>query len=928
MLLPYAWPLLLSLGELVQGHRTHQLDSLPDFVWTWDEDTTPFTRIEEVKDALTSINRVSLLTRYSASSVQREVPRQSGEVSTHTGNHELNKRCVGYVCIFFYSPELIMNDIKKDLEGFRKKLLPGLAIQSPTLVTLGIRALAAALWFGIFFRFIYVSDRHHHLPDIEGEDSGLANVSDPHADMVLVFHNPAVETWEGENEISISSLRQLLSITDLRDNSNNWYKNLHQLIEPKSDSESPRSGISNLSGQRPSLKQARTALLQDLFDWFHQSGFTVKTFHTGDEQSLCMCASLLRQDATVHYMDKESFQVQLSMNIVNRLDVRLPHEEPAMLPYVHYDKRVERRLHAAGCLSQPDPLELYRSYDGDVGRVPPSLLCSADRIKIIYNEVIDHLDLHVAKSESLLLDWYPVHNFTKLHWLGGHWNDWRHIRNCSFKQPIHTIYEIFGSRISFAFAFQGLYSKAILALVPLAVFYELGMLGTSRAFPGYSLMLVMWARIAWNIWQREQDYLIKSWYLDSETEAHRLPRHGFMGTLGPSAIYNNMSELQYPAWKLYIRTALSYTCTGLCCFLAALAFLLPRRFAEVNLIMSIMLSLQINASNALFGWIAEKLTEFENHRWESTHYSSFMCKEIAFHFVNDYFPFVWLATQLAFPLLDSNVTTEAVTQGLVLLRHELSMTLTVLSIGHIFSLVFAVLSVRLRLWNKGYIKAHDSSTFLEKQSFREEYDYKRQCWCMLQPVVSLGHVMLFGTVAPIAVPLCLLVFLISRYTSVIHITTYSKRPLPYLGIGIGPWQSALKGLMHFGVFITGSLLTVFGDAFVGTPLITKTVGLILFSLSTIIIWGIVDAIVPPNESSSDVLTTLRNHVKKAVRHVGMKREELSFQDTLSEQVDVKHKQQSQVIRSGRWHDLPQLPGAKPLSAQSVPVSAHSPRQGH
>jgi len=142
-------------------------------------------------------------------------------------------------------------------------------------------------------------------------------------------------------------------------------------------------------------------------------------------------------------------------------------------------------------------------------------------------------------------------------------------------------------------------------------------------------------------------------------------------------------------------------------------------------------------------------------------------------------------------------------------------------------------------------------------------------WAMLHPVISLGHLLMFGVAAPIVVPLCFFVFVMSRSSTAFLLTTDVKRPFPRDSVGIGGWQGAIDVLMKMGVLTTGCLLVFFGASFQGTPLLTRSWGLLLFISTTFAIWSIVDICCPPSDGVAELMAERRKRVERALMHVGM-----------------------------------------------------------
>merc|ERR1719487_2655957 len=117
-----------------------------------------------------------------------------------------------------------------------------------------------------------------------------------------------------------------------------------------------------------------------------------------------------------------------------------------------------------------------------------------------------------------------------------------------------------------------------------------------------------------------------------------------------------------------------------------------------------------------------------------------------------------------------------------------------------------------------------SRCFAEEQSKYTEFRIREQIESMLTLVISLGFVFMFGTVAPIVVPLSFLVFWVQLRANAYLVTMATKRTVPRKQVGIGAWQDVMELLMKFGILFSGFLIVAYGDTFKGTPLIAKLTG--------------------------------------------------------------------------------------------------------
>jgi hypothetical protein len=491
-----------------------------------------------------------------------------------------------------------------------------------------------------------------------------------------------------------------------------------------------------------------------------------------------------------------------------------------------------------------------------------------------------------------------MHDKKRLKDLKASWASWASITSWSFVQPVHAIHDYFGARIAFNFAWKGVYCKALLALVPLSLLYEVAMESAplirtilqsgaaaenseeegSRVLLGFSLVLVTWGRVAQNLWRREERFFDSHWDMDV-VHHDRVIRPHFRGEMAPSNVDLNLSERQVSTRSAVARVVLSDVANGFCCAVVAGIIWLQRRIMSGNmtLLLSVVFTAQINFFAFVYDFVVDWLLEFENQKYQEDWYNSYLRKQFTFQSVNNYFPFVLLAIKQA-SIPESVQSSE---ESLHEVRKKLSMTLSILSVSRIFEVALSLVKVKASLWYRarramkpGQEKTRTGGdSFTEEQSGYQEFKSREQIWAMLYPVISLGHVLLFGAAAPIVVPLCLLVFVMARASTAFLLTNYAKRPYPRSSQGLGAWEGAVDVLMRIGLLTTGCILVSFGESFKGTPLLTRSFGLLLFCLTALGLWAAVDACCPGSDGFAELLVERRRRVERALQNVGMRRED-------------------------------------------------------
>jgi hypothetical protein len=328
---------------------------------------------------------------------------------------------------------------------------------------------------------------------------------------------------------------------------------------------------------------------------------------------------------------------------------------------------------------------------------------------------------------------------------------------------------------------------------------------------------------------------------------------------------------------------------------------------------SICLAIMIKVFEFIYNAVAEISTKKENHKYQVDFYSSYLAKLFIFQFVNQFSAYFFIAvkqrhTKWGCPDDDC----------MGLLRKQLSVTLLVVSLCQIIQVVLGTLKVKFFIWWEDRALRQECEkdgkevpvrSFLEEQAKYEDYRIRQQIEGMVQLVVALGYVLIFGAVAPRIVPLCFCVFVVQLRAVAYMTTQSSRRPLPRKSTGLGSWAGIIQFLMGFGVIFSGYLVVVYGPAFEGTVLMTKLSGLIIYIVVIGLIWVLISMVCPPTSKMAGLLAARRDYVLKKVD--GANEESQIAQLKTEHQLDKAGKgsggsRLSEEILSGAWDKIPHL----------------------
>ncbi|XP_055504547.1 anoctamin-10 isoform X4 [Leucoraja erinacea] len=249
------------------------------------------------------------------------------------------------------------------------------------------------------------------------------------------------------------------------------------------------------------------------------------------------------------------------------------------------------------------------------------------------------------QKSKILLGFYPLHQEEMLSELEKCWYSHRKLT----LQPIDSIYRYYGGSVAMYFSFLEFFTCS---LAPMAIFGTIVValsMDTVDKCILFSVFNIIWSTVIMELWKRHSFVLSYTWGTLQMNSQFEEPRMGYEGPMGTNPI-TLRHQPYYPAWKRKVKIWL-VSVPFLCLFLAfALygTFLFFRLEAWVkgfysehencwNCVLylpSILHALYITGLNILHKMVAEVLTEWENHRLESSFQNHLTLKVLVFRFVN------------------------------------------------------------------------------------------------------------------------------------------------------------------------------------------------------------------------------------------------------------------------------------------------------
>jgi len=496
------------------------------------------------------------------------------------------------------------------------------------------------------------------------------------------------------------------------------------------------------------------------------------------------------------------------------------------------------------------------------------VMVGAARIRAIYGQLAQHIDLDGARQWRVIVDWYPVHD---PRWLDCLSKQWGKPSDFTFHQPLQLIEKYFGARLAFNFEWNGHYCKSLLALVPIAICAEIVSAFGVFLFSmdnvikmmvlGMNIIIIGWSRIAHNRWSQEEGFFKVLWKHHAKNTL-KFVRPSFRGEWRPSPADLNTQERDYPVQLVAFKQALTGAVTLFFCGVVGACIIGWYELfgGQMSVTASLLLTLQIKVFEALWNLIVPIITEWENHKYQDVYYNSYLWKLFSFQAVNSYAAFFYIAFKQK----------EHCPNGSCLeyLRTQLVIIQIILSMTRVLQIALAFVKVKFFIWleDRELEKAKAAGNeipmrhFVETQEKLVEHRLRAQIEDVCQLLLSLGFILLFGAVAPIMVPFSLGVFVLQLRVSAYLLIYFSRRMLPRSNSGMGSVVTITNGLMRLGVFFSGFLLVTYGTTFEEMPPVTKLGGVMCFWVMMFGFWEVLDFVLPSNSGSAELLATRRTRV--------------------------------------------------------------------
>ncbi|XP_072009630.1 anoctamin-10 isoform X1 [Engystomops pustulosus] len=413
------------------------------------------------------------------------------------------------------------------------------------------------------------------------------------------------------------------------------------------------------------------------------------------------------------------------------------------------------------------------------------------------------------KTSRILIQIFPLHDKEELKRLSFHW--YRQIKFAY--QPIDKIRHYFGDTIGLYFGFLEYFTLALIPMALIGIPYYFFAWEDYDKYVIFATFNLVWSTVILEVWKRYCSTMTYRWGTLLMKREFEEPRPGFHGVLGINPV-TGKKEPTYSSLKRQLRiylVSVPFVCLSLyfAIYVMMIYFDLENwairydheqqsTFSSLLLFVpSIIYAVVIEIMNRIYRFAAEFLTNYENHRLESSHQNHLVLKVLVFNIVNCFASLFYIA----FVMCD-----------LKLLRQSLATLLITSQILNQF--VEALLPYWMQkrqnkqIRNKvKSLKVDTEFSLLEQVHLEKEMDaYLGTFDDYLELFLLFGYVSLFSCVYPLAALLAVLNNVTELYSDALKMCRVFKRPFAEPSASIGVWMLAFETMGIIAVVTNCALL--------------------------------------------------------------------------------------------------------------------------
>jgi Calcium-activated chloride channel len=469
-------------------------------------------------------------------------------------------------------------------------------------------------------------------------------------------------------------------------------------------------------------------------------------------------------------------------------------------------------------------LGLFLFYDENGNEVAEkgSLFTYSDKSRIVIDALLKKLDLHAMQNAGVMIQDFCLHQEVPLDELKSTWGKFTAIFR---PQPIDKIRKYFSEKVALYFAWIGNYMlfmliAAIVGLIILSI-EEFAVSKDSDWYKViiavYAVFLSFWASSFDQYWTREEKVLAWRWGTVN-VESQETQRAEFEGEFRMDPVTGKMKVC--PNKDNSIKIAISYTCISVFVMMVIIAvigiFILKHILKGTkagSIVPAVINSIQIKVFNQIYGIVALKLNDWENHETENAYNDNLALKLFLFKIVNSYAGLFYIAFFKS-DCGEEGCVSELGTQILVLFLTNTFMNALELGIP-LIKWKLDILKEDKKI--KKAIEEHKDDPEkkanyridlypVEKNSKLAAYESPLDDY--MEMAIQFGYVALFGASQPLIPVLAFIEILIEIRVDAWKLCKLTRRPDPQRSENIGVWKSIIVTIAYIGS-VTNSGIVVF-----------------------------------------------------------------------------------------------------------------------
>ena len=352
-------------------------------------------------------------------------------------------------------------------------------------------------------------------------------------------------------------------------------------------------------------------------------------------------------------------------------------------------------------------------------------------------------------------------------------------------------------------------------------------LGTQTIQLAFSVFLAFWASGFDQFWTRREKGLAWKWGTTNLT-SQEIQRPEYEGDFMRDELTGKMKIMPSKTLKNKMRTTFTYSCVIVSILVVVIAvvgiFTLKYYMNESKdwkhlsgIAPALLNAIQIKVLNILYGFLAVKLNDFENHETENLYNDNLALKLFLFKFVNCYSGLFYIAFIKYYlePQDPNDDKAECLHGCMGLLGYQLmvifmtNMFLNVIELG----LPWFKWKLKLRSENKKIAVAAASDSSIRTNLYPVEVNSKLEPYespleDYMEMCIQFGYVALFGASFPLIAVLASIEIILEIRVDAWKLCTLTRRPDPNRSENIGVWKQIIVTIAYFGA-ITNAGIVVF-----------------------------------------------------------------------------------------------------------------------